>query len=134
MKFLLGLAAIGGAVVLSRRESRSSLGDFVPEGFVGDALAASERAAMSLYPVVDGLDPSIDVIYSDDNYRPQCDQFVSDASDALGAAQVAVDEGMPGAHPVKVLAVQAWSLAQAECGVEPQTWEVNAVEGGAGAP
>ena len=68
---LVSLGMIGGAVWLSRSPGRrrsglSGLGDLLPDDARGEALEEVERAALSLYPTVDGLDP-LDLVYGDDD-------------------------------------------------------------------
>ena len=129
MKFFLGLGLIGGAVWLSRSPgSLRGLGDLVPPDARGEALDEVERAARSLYSVVDGLDPDEPhLFYADDEYRPNCEGFGAAAEDALSNALRAQKEGLKGELSVRVAATQAWALSQAECG-SGVAWAERAVE------
>jgi len=128
VKWIFGLGLIGSAVWLSRGHAGafSGLGDAVPADARGDALDAVQRAAFALYPVVDDLGP-LDFMFADDDYRPSCEAFRSEADDSLAAALRAQEEGLPGELPVRVAATQAWALSEMECGGGP-SWAHKAVE------
>jgi hypothetical protein len=128
---LVSLGVIGGAVWLSRRPGRSrdglsGLGDTLPDDSRGESLLELERAALTLYPEVDGLDP-LDLVYGDDDYRVNCD-FASNAENAMGMALLAREQNLPNSMSVFAAAAQAWSLAELQCPGSGPKWAEEAVE------
>jgi hypothetical protein len=128
VKLLLGLGLIGGAVWLSRgrQEPLGGIGDVIPNDTRGEALDETERAALALYPVVDGLEP-LNLVFDDEDYRPNCDLFGSVADDAVATALRAQEEGLPDSYSVFAAATQAWALSQIEC-QGGESWVQRAVE------
>gem|GEM_PF-5846924 len=122
--------AIGGAIALSRRGSRTALGaapTVSPGPSTSDALDAVERVAVALYPAVDKLrsEPG-DALWSSDDYVPACDVLPNEAAEAINAAILAERSGEPQAYSAKIVAIQAWSLAQIECDDAGSKWNEEA--------
>lgn len=119
MNALLGLVAIGGALVASRRSRRTGLGappQPEPGLHTSEAMGTLLRAAGSLYEPVDRLRAGpTDFQWEDPSYTPACEAFANDADEALYAAMMAENEGEPQAYSTKVAAVQAWALSRIEC-------------------
>lgn len=88
------------------------------ERHTAESLAASLRAARGLYEPVDQPRPFRSEILLDEELNPSCETFSEDVRDALVEASLAEDIGEPEAYSAKIAAVQAWSLAQIECGAD----------------
>lgn len=124
---LVGLVFVGGATLLSRGSRSALAGIGVQEvgSHTSDALEAMDRASATLFPA---RGRGQFVLMDDATYLPKCDDFRSEALEALNAARLAENNLEPLAHSARIAAVQAWALSQVECGGDEPDWVKAEVE------
>lgn len=114
MRVLLGLAALGGSLWLSRRRS-GGLGDILPPDEVGAALKETAEAAVDLYGPQPLLPDPRKGIYDEPDYVPQCEPFSEKVASAYNEYLAAVTEGRYGANALGTLVGQYQALANLDC-------------------
>lgn len=113
MRALIGFVFLGGAVLVSRRV-HGGLGDLIPQDESGEALASLEAAAHGMFPKVN-LDPRRTLLYSDENYQPNCDFLAQKVAEATRDAQEARANGRWAAEPLWIAVEQYAALADLSC-------------------